>query len=84
MQISGESDAKICEIYDMLREIFMDKCYLEITAQDEGLISGLRKLNHFVYDLAKKTKTKLIVNNDYRYLREKDKDAWEIALAIKD
>jgi DNA polymerase III alpha subunit len=34
--------------------------------------------------LAKQTDTKLIVDNDYRYLEEKDKEAWEIALAIKD
>lgn len=84
MLISGESESKIYEVYDMLYSIFKENCYLEITAQDESLVSGLKKLNHFVYDLAKRTGTKLIVNNDYRYLRERDKDAWEIALAIKD
>ena len=84
MQISGESEAKINEIYDMLYDIFNDKCYLEITAQDESMVSGLKKLNRFIYDLAKRTNTKLIVNNDYRYLEEKDKEAWEMALAIKD
>jgi DNA polymerase III alpha subunit len=34
--------------------------------------------------LAKQTNTKLIVDNDYRYLKEKDKEAREIALSIKD
>ena len=84
MMLSGESDWKIYEIYDMLLNIFWDKCYLEITAQDENLLPVVKKCNKFIYNLAKKTNTKLLVNNDYRYVREKDKEAWEIALAIKD
>jgi len=84
MQLSWESDIKIAEIYDMLHKVFNDKCYLEITAQDEKTVSWVRKINNFIYSLSKKTNTKLIVNNNYRYLREKDKEAREIALAIKD
>ena len=84
MQLSWESDIKIAEIYDMLHKVFNDKCYLEITAQDEKIVSWVRKINNFIYSLSKKTNTKLIVNNNYRYLREKDKEAREIALAIKD
>jgi DNA polymerase III alpha subunit len=67
---SGESEMRIREIYEMLQDIFGEKCYLEITAQDEGVLSITKKSNQFVYNLAKKTNTKLIVNNDYRYLRE--------------
>jgi DNA polymerase III alpha subunit len=67
---SGESEMRIREIYEMLQDIFGEKCYLEITAQDEGVLSITKKSNQFVYNLAKKTDTKLIVNNDYRYLRE--------------
>ena len=84
MLSAWESEAKIKEIYDMLHEIFGEKCYLEITAQDETLLPITKKVNKFIYDLAKKTNTKLIVDNDYRYLKEKDKEAWEIALSIKD
>ena len=68
----------------MFHEIFGEKCYLEITAQDETLLPITKKVNQFIYDLAKKTNTKLIVDNDYRYLKEKDKEAREIALSIKD
>ena len=68
----------------MLHEIFGEKCYLEITAQDEAFLPITKKVNQFIYNLAKQTNTKLIVNNDYRYLKEKDKEAWEIALSIKD
>ena len=84
MLTSWESESKISEIYDMLRELFWDKCYLEITAQDETLLPITKKVNKFIYDLAKETKTNLIVDNDYRYLKEKDKEAREIALSIKD
>ena len=84
MLIAWESEAKIKEIYDMLQELFWEKCYLEMTAQDEALLPVTKKINQFIYNLAKQTNTKLIVNNDYRYVREKDKDAWEIALSIKD
>lgn len=84
MQSSWESESKIKEIYDMLHEIFGEKCYLEITAQDEGILPITRKCNQFIYDLAKQTNTKLIVNNDYRYLRANDKSTWEVALAVKD
>ena len=84
MLASWESDVKVKEIYDMLHEVFWDKCYLEITAQDESILPATKKINKFIYNLAKQTNTKLIVDNDYRYVREKDKDAWEIALSIKD
>ena len=84
MQLAWETESKIREIYDMLHEIFWERCYLEITAQDETLLPVTKKINQFIYSLAKQTYTKLIVNNDYRYVREKDKDAWEIALSIKD
>lgn len=81
---SWESEVRIREIYEMLQDIFGDRCYLEITAQDEQVLSVTKKCNQFVGNLAKKTNTKLIVNNDFRYLREEDKHTREIALAIKD
>ena len=84
MLSAWESEVKIREIYDMLHEIFGEKCYLEITAQDETLLPITKKVNQFIYNLAKQTNTKLIVDNDYRYLNEKDKEAREIALSIKD
>ena len=84
MLSAWESGEKIREIYDLLHELFGKKCYLEITAQDETLLPITKKVNKFIYNLAKETNTMLIVDNDYRYLEEKDKEAWEIALSIKD
>jgi DNA polymerase III alpha subunit len=57
---------------------------LEIIAQDESKLPAVKKCNKFIYELAKQTNTKLIVDNDYRYLRQDDKDSWLIALSIKD
>lgn len=79
-----ESEPKIEEIFGMIKSIFWKKCFLEISAQDESESPFIKKINDFVYNLAKKTSTKLIVNNDYHYLNEKDKDSREIALSIKD
>lgn len=84
MLISWESEDKIKEIYGMLKDIFKDKCYLEITAQDEKIHPIIKKCNKLVYALAKQTNTKLIVNNDYRYLIPEDKWPREVALSIKD
>lgn len=84
MQASWESEDKIKEVYWMLKEIFWDKCYLEIIAQDEKSLPLIKKCNTFIYNLAKETNTKLIVNNNYCYVNKTDKDAREIALSIKD
>ena len=67
----------------MLCEIFGEKCYLEITAQDETLLPITKKVNQFIYNLAKQTNTKLIVNNDYRYLKEKDKEHGKLHYRLK-
>ncbi len=84
MLLNWESEAKVREVYDMLHDAFWDKCYLEIIAQDESKLPAVKKCNKFIYELAKQTNTKLIVDNDYRYLRQDDKDSWLIALSIKD
>ena len=84
MQTAWEAESKIKEIYDMLHEIFGERCYLEMTAQDESLLPITKKCNTFIRELAQQTRTKLIVGNDYRYLNENDKESREIALSIKD
>lgn len=84
MQSVWESEDKIKEVYEMLKNIFWDKCYLEMTAQDEKIHSAIKKCNQLIYSLAKETNTKLIVNNDYRYLKPADKSSREVALSIKD
>lgn len=84
LQSTWESDNKIKEIYDMIHDIFWENCYLEITAQNEKILPIIKKCNNYIYNLAKQTNTKLLVNNDYRYVRKDDKEIWEVALSIKD
>lgn len=84
LQSAWESDNKIREIYDMIHDIFWDNCYLEITAQNEKLLPVIKKCNSYIYKLAKETNTKLLINNDYRYIKKEDKETREVALSIKD
>ncbi|MDR2189877.1 MAG: hypothetical protein LBP53_01485 [Candidatus Peribacteria bacterium] len=84
MIISGEPEERILEMHEMLQEIFPEKCYLEIIAQDEELFSELPKVNQLLLHLARKTDTPCIVSNTYYYPEPKDKSIWEMALAIKD
>jgi len=57
---------------------------LEIIAQDELKNQNLKKINSKIIELAEKLGIKCIVNNIYQYINESDKEAWEMALAIKD
>ncbi|MDR0283148.1 MAG: PHP domain-containing protein [Candidatus Peribacteria bacterium] len=81
---NGESADKIKEIHEMISSIFEKRCYLEITAQDEHVISEIKPINQFILTLAETTQTPLIVNNNYFYPEQKDKPVWEMALSIKD
>jgi len=84
MMSAGESEERILEIHEMIKEVFGEHCYFEITAQDEEIISELPKLNQFILHLARKTDTECIVNNNYFYPEPKNKEAREMALSIKD
>jgi DNA polymerase III alpha subunit len=44
----------------------------------------LSKVNQLILHLARKTDTPCIVNNNYFYPEPNNKDAWEMALSIKD
>ena len=81
---SWESEENITEMYSMLHDFFKDKCYLEIAAQNESLIPEVKRCNKFVYNLSKQTNTKIIVDNNYHYIRKEDRKTWEVALAVKD
>lgn len=81
---AGETEERISEIHGMIKEVFGSDCYLEITAQDEEVLSDFAKINQFISHLSRKTDTECIVNNNYFYPEPKDKDAREMALSIKD
>lgn len=81
---NGGTIENIKLMHAKLKEMFGDRCYLEITAQDETRIHEYKEINHIIYDLAKETQTECIVNNNYFYPDAKLREAWEVALCIKD
>ncbi len=85
MIFRSEADEKIIEIINMIRDkIWKENVFLEIIAQDELKNQNLKKINSKIIELAEKLGIKCIVNNIYQYINESDKEAWEMALAIKD
>jgi len=55
-----------------------------MTAQDEVLINNVKKINNQILFYSKKTNTECVVDNNYFYPGRDEKEAWEMALAIKD
>ena len=84
MIASGEPEERILEVHEMIKGIFGKNCYFEVTAQDETVLTELPKINQLILHLARKTDTACIVNNNYFYPEPSDKEAWEMALSIKD
>jgi DNA polymerase III alpha subunit len=82
---TGESEDKIIEIILLLKEIFSkENLFLEITAQDESVLNEVKKINDNILTFSKKTNIECIINNNYFYINKEDKEAWEMALAIRD
>ncbi|MEI7562566.1 MAG: PHP domain-containing protein [bacterium] len=85
MILIDEKEEKITEILNMLQEtIGKDNLFLEITAQDEHLLPEIKKINTTLLAISHKYNIKCIVDNNYHYITSTDKEAREIALAIKD
>ncbi|HKL43658.1 MAG TPA: hypothetical protein VJ892_00065, partial [Candidatus Absconditabacterales bacterium] len=68
-------------IQDKLGE---ENVFLEIIAKDETLDEDIKKINRKILEIAEKSGIKCVVNNIYHYINKSDKEAWEMALAIKD
>jgi DNA polymerase-3 subunit alpha len=80
-----EKPEKIAEIITMIKGAVGSKdVFLEVTAQDEKLLPEIKKINTQILHLAELTSTECIVDNNYFYPKIGDKEAREIALAIKD
>ena len=80
-----EKPEKIAEIITMIKDTVWPKdIYLEITAQDEKILPEIQKINTQILHLAELTSTECIVDNNFFYPKVGDKEAREIALAIKD
>jgi DNA polymerase III alpha subunit len=55
-----------------------------MTAQDESIMSNVKKINSQILFFSKKTNTECVISNNYFYPNKDEKEAWEMALAIKD
>jgi DNA polymerase III subunit alpha len=85
MILRDESREKIIEIIGMLQSILgKDACLLRnyssifISENKE-----LERVNTYVF-LCVENLNSLFVNSNYHYIKKSDKDAWEVALAVKD
>lgn len=85
MILGNESEQKIIDILQMLIDAYgKENVFLEVIAQDYRNLPQVKKINDGIMSLSKKLWLKKIIGNNYHYLRREDKDAREMALAIKD
>lgn len=80
-----ESESKLIDLIDLYKNILWEENFLlEIIAQDYMKMINLKNINQTILNLAEKTATTLIVNNNFHYLNKDDKEAFEVAWCIKD
>jgi len=80
-----EKESKMIEIIHLMQDIIgKENVYLEIIAQDYNETTESKKVNELLLALAEREDIKCIVNNNYFYPSQEDKQAREVALAIKD
>lgn len=85
MILRDEPRDKIIEIIRMLQSILgEDSVYGEIIAQRHLESSDTEKINTYVYSLCQELSLPCITNPNYHYIKKEDKEAWEVALAVKD
>lgn len=85
MILRDESREKIIEIIRMLQSILgEDSVYGEIIAQLHSENNELERVNSYVFALCQELGVPCVVNNNYHYIKKSDKEAWEVALAVKD
>lgn len=82
---NNEAPEKITELLQRFMSIFgKDNVLLEVVAQKYTDIPVLKCINDTILQYAKKLDLNVIVDNGYKYVYQKDKETWEIALAVKD
>jgi DNA polymerase III alpha subunit len=80
-----EKESKMIEIINLIQETLgKENVYLEIIAQDYNETIESKKVNELLLALAEKEHMRCVVNNNYHYPSSGDKQAREVALAIKD
>ncbi len=85
MILRDEPREKIIEIIRMLQNIFGENAvYGEIIAQLHSENQELERVNTYVFQLCQELNISCITNPNYHYIKKSDKEAWEVALAVKD
>lgn len=85
MLTNWESEDRVMEVIRIIKDIlWKDNIYLEMTAQDENILNDVKKINHNILSFSKELWLDCVVNNNYFYPSQEEKDAREMALAIKD
>ncbi|MEI6117738.1 MAG: hypothetical protein WCP92_00255 [bacterium] len=80
-----EKESKMIEIINLIQDIIgKENVYLEIIAQDYNETTESKKVNELLLALAEKEDIPCVVDNNYFYPSSGDKQAREVALAIKD
>lgn len=76
---------KIEDTIIQIREIVgKENFFLEINAQDESKIPTIKTINETTLNLAEKLDIPVFVGSNYHYIKSSEKEAFEMALAIKD
>lgn len=85
MILNWEQEDKIIEIIKMIKDtLWNENTFLEMTAQNESVMGNVKKINNQVLSLGKKINIACVVDNNYFYPGKDEKEAREMALAIKD
>lgn len=80
-----EKESKMSEIIHLIQDIIgKENVYLEIIAQDYTETAESKKVNELLLALAEREQMSCVVDNNYFYPSSTDKQAREVALAIKD
>ena len=80
-----EKESKMIEIIHLIQDALgKENVYLEIIAQDYHDTTEHKKTNELLLQIAQKEEMACVVNNNYFYPDQWDKQAREVALAIKD
>lgn len=80
-----EKESKMIEVIHLIQDIIgKENTYLEIIAQDYNETTESKKANELLLTIAEKEQIACVVNNNYFYPASDEKQAREVALAIKD
>lgn len=81
--LAGVSSDEILETIRKFRDILWEQSFWgEIIAQNTE--EQLKKVNNYIMDLHTKGTLPALVSSNYHYINAEDKEAYELALAIKD